>query len=639
MNRAILSTLCLGLVAAACANRPDDQADQAEQMIGPAGIEFVTVPVPGADCDSIVLKGTRRFQGRAYVLPQAYVGVDAAGKPLFEVLGNADGSYSVRLGIFFPGGRGDESRADNNRRIRKDCSYDRIREVVNAGIPAEERIGDPSPLLVNYIRAKLPGTENAAMIGHEGTDILSYVGQDSIVEFKLTGEPALRDFVTRLRSNIGVQLDLDFIFAAQTADTFEATVDFRANADKLDAAFAAGVPLDGLMVDAEFRARIARAMQTMSLELYTESSNDAFRQFADRIVERMVLDNPALQIRPPAVPDGLPNGAQAPNGQAADTLIRVNVTAALEALKAQGTYTIKLMNIGEAAARTYSAHTILRASFTEPGVSELALYSDDEGAVFTEDVRPGTNLYLVPSGRATEDIEYHYRTTTFRTREDLFAAEHNMAARFELLGRHPGSVNYPQDRDAYMYDGWAINVFNWSYYTWGFETLTSDFHNRRFSRLAPGEVADLTNVGVTFSRVGRPYTFRELTEEHSLWEATLEPQQNRVLLRAKSDLGRLKLENTETFRTVTHPASAPGTQLYERRYFQDYWSSFGSFSARTTSVVGEPRALPAQRSAVYVKVIPERGELSAINQRGIVVAPRDPGGILHPPPNQEPRQP
>jgi hypothetical protein len=632
--------LCLASALAACAAPREEDTESAEQ--GASGIEFATVAVPGQDCNSIVLKGTRRFQGRAYVLPQAYVGVDANAKPLFQIVRNADGSSAVRLGIFFPGGTGDhEQRADNNRRIKPDCTYDRIREVVNANAPEAERINDPTPLVVNHIKAKLAGVEGVAMIGHEGTDILSYVGQDAIVEFSIRTETQLRDFLTRLRGTVGVQIDFDFVFMAQTSDNFEATVDFRANSDKLDAAFAANnIPAGGAMVDAEFKARLARAIQTMNIDIYVESNNDAFRQFAERIVDKMILSNPELQIRPPALPPGMPEGQGQPNQAPADptaVLPKIKVQAAVEALKAQGSWTIKLTNIGEAAKRVYSAHTVIRSNFTEPGVSELALYSDDQGSIFTEDVTAGTSLFLVPSGRATEDLEYHYRSTSFHTKEDLFNPAHNMAARFDRLARYPGDVSYPGDTPAYMYDGWAINVFNWSHYTWGFDTLATDVHNRQFARLEAGSITGLNQVGVSFSRVGRPYTFAELAQESTLWEAAVEADKNRVYLKAKSDLGRLKLENKETFPTVSAPATNENEKLYERRYYEDYWSSFGNHKSRTHSNVGQALAKPKQRSAIYVKVIPERGNLQAVNERGIDVVRSGENPILHPPPAPPPR--
>ncbi len=634
--KTVSKIVCLLLASslAACAAPQHEDAEAAEQ--GASGIEFATVAVPGQNCNSIVLKGTRRFQGRAYVLPQAYVGVDANTKPLFQLVRNADNTYSVRLGIFFPGGTGDrEQRADNNRRIKPDCTYDRIREVVNQNANEAERISDPTPLVVNHIKAKLAGADGVAMIGHEGTDILSYVGQDAIVEFKISTEAQLRDFLTRLRGSVGVQLDVDFVFMAQTSDTFEATVDFRANADKLDGAFAgSNIPAGGAMVDAEFKARLARAIQTMDLDIYVESSNDAFTQFAERIIDKLLLSNPDLQIRPPALPPGIPeqNNEPPPAADPTAVLPKFKVAAALEALKAQATYTIKLTNIGEAAKRVYTTHTVIRSNFTEPGVSELALYSDDQGSVFTGDIAAGTSLFLVPSGRATEDLEYHYRQTSFTTKEDLFNPAHNMGARFNLLSRYPGSVSYPGDGPAYMYDGWAINVFNWSHYTWGFETLVTDVHNRQFTRLEPGSISSMSNVGISFSRVGRLYTFSQLAEETDLWEAQIEPDKNRVYLKAKSELGRLKLENKEAFAKVTSPASNANDKLYERRYYQDYWSTFGSHKSRSTSAVGQPLSLPKQRSAYYVKVIPERGDLQAVNERGIDVVPSGENPILHPPP-------
>lgn len=649
MRTSIVSTLLVGLLAtlggAACSSGESESADSTVQATGPAGIEFVTVPVPGQDCDSIVLKGTRRFQGRAYVLPQAYVGVDALGKPLFQVVPNADGSYAVRLGMFFPGGRGDEQRADNNRRIRKDCGYDRIREVVNANAPEAERIGDPSPLLVNHIKATMAGFEGEAMIGHTGTDILSYVGQDAVVEFKLTNEATLRDFIVRLRSNIGVQLNLDFVFSAQTSDKLEATVDLRSASDALDAALGADLPLDGLLIAADFKARLARVIQTMNIDIFVDSSNDAFTQAANRIVEKMILDNPALTITPPALPPGLPaeNGA-APAGAAdapapAAPAIKIDVRAALQALRARGTYSVKIESTAQAAQRTYSSHTVIRANFTEPGVTELSLYSDDTGSIFTDDIVKGMAIYLVPSSRVTEDIEYSYRTTTFRAKDELFAAAHNMGSRFPRLAQYAGSVNYPGDEDAFMYDGYTVNLFNWSFYTWGFQTLTSDFHNRQFHRLDPNEITRMNNVGINFSRVGRPYTFAQLADEHDLWEATLEGDKNRVRLVAKSNLGRLKLENRDVMATVDHVAGDARTKLYERRYFEDNWSSFGNFKSRRVVNVGAARQMPAQRSAVYVKVIPERGDVGSVNGSGIRVGDHEPGSILHPPANQQQRPP
>jgi hypothetical protein len=629
--RSLLVSLLAVAPLVGCGLKGD--SEQSEQDVGPGGVEFVTVPVPGEDCDSIVLKGTRSFRGRAYVLPQAYVGVDAATKPLFEILPNDDGSFSVRLGIFFPGGSADDQmRADNNRRIRKDCTFSQIRKVVNENLPEDEHIGEPSPLLVNHIKANLPGADAPALIGHEGTDILSYVGQDAIVEFRYKDEAALKAFVARLRSNVGVQLDLDFVFSAQTADNVEATVDFRSNSDKLDAALGAGVPADGLMVEADFRARIASVVQQMDIDIVVDSSNDSFRQLADRVVEKMILDNPALQIRPPATPEGLPNATPTPEGQpSAVPTVKIKVSAALEALKAQGTYKVKLTSIGAAVARTYTAHTVIRSNFTEAGVNEMALYSDGQGSTYTEDITAGTSIILVPSGRATEDIEYHYRATGFRTKEDLFSPYHSMAARFDLLNRYPGSVRYRPDADAYMYAGY----FNLTYYTWGFETLTKDFVNRQFTRLEPRAIEKLDPVGISFSRAGRLYSFGQLAQEKDLWDATIEGDENRITLTAKSDLGRLKLENRESFPTVDHPTSNPAAQLFERRYFQDYWDAFSTFQSRQVSNVGNPMRLPAQRSAYYVKVIPQKGE-AATKVDGIKVAPRDQNGILHPPPNQDP---
>lgn len=636
-----LSGLALAASLAACAGVADDEAAANEQAVG--GVEFVTVAVPGQDCNSIVLRGTRRFQGRAYVLPQAYVGVDANAKPLFQILRNGDGTYAVRLGIYFPGGNGDrEQRADNNRRIRPDCTYDRIREVVNASAPENEKINAPTPLVVNHIKAKLADFEGTAMIGHEGTDILSYIGQDAIVEFKITTEAQLRDFLTRLRGNIGVQINFDFVFNAQTTDNFEATVDFRSNADKLDAAFAASsVPAGGAMLETEFKSRLARAMETMKIDAYVESSSGAFRQFADRVLQDLVLSNPAIRIAPPVLPDGQAATSDKPEGREASpngNLPKIKVGAALEALKAQATFTTKLTSIGEASERTYTAHTVIRANFTEPGVSELSLYSDDVGELFAEDVSAGTSLFIVPSGRTTEDLEYHYRSTDFTTKDDLYASAHNMDARFALLLESPRLVRYPGDAAAYMYRS-TFNLFDWSYYTWGFETLVTSAHNRQFSRFEAGQIATLDQVGVTFSRIGRPYTFSQLAEERTAWEADLQPDKNRIRITAKQDLGRLKLENTEHFETSASPTGKKDEQLFERRYYQDYWSSFGAHVSRTYSTIGSAKQLPAKRSLIHVKVIPEHGTLQTISQGEIEVDARNTTPIFHPPPAPPQRQP
>jgi len=611
----------------------------------------------------MVLRGTRRMAGTAYVLPRVRLGLDADGRPIFHVLHDAQG-YLVTAGLYFPDGSDNgANQADDGRNYRPDCTFAEIKEKLNATLPVEEQIRVLAPLPVSRVVARIPLAEDNAIdfaIGSESTAIVDLVGKDKLIHARVNDENHFRTFVALLRST-GFQVEVNFYFTAQTTSIARASVDLSESGAAVDAAFSgAGATTGGIILEGDLRTRVAAALRSARISVEVDGDAD-FQKYADEIIKKLIVDSPEIQFKeatvpgadrdhdpvrtnPPAgqsTPGQNGEGGESPEGTteepadatsgggatsqssgAASLLPRFRASAAVAAIKRVSRFEINLANTGAGSEYLYTTHATLKTSqmnanrepylLTGAGPSE----SGKKVLQYEEDIAPGAAFYVVATSRRVRNITYAYHSVDYKTVAEVKAAR--ISSRFKLLREYPDSIydsesGFPR---AYMYQ----SAFWWSANSWGFETLEPEFSNEDYAQLPSNSIKDMDYVQVAFTnsagapinpQTNRPYGGIPLNmlaaegQRRGAWDAELDEANNRVLLVARQRLGRMTIANNETFPT-TNRVSSGDADLYEKRYFQATWGAMGGRYLDKTvySSVGDKLALPTKQSSIKLQILP-----------------------------------
>jgi hypothetical protein len=589
----LFATLAVG-----CSGAKSTNDNAAAAATGPDGTEFVTESVPGDHCRSIVLRGTQRFKGRAYTLPQPYVATNKQGQRLFQVLQLASGAYVVRVGVYFPGGSGDAASNDLLPEL-PDCAPSFIQTTVNATLSADDQINMPEPMAINNVVVGLQGLPGSAMFGSNTTDILAYNGQDYVAEFNVPDVATLTAFLARLRSTIGAQLTFDMHFTARSSDGFaNIDVDLSKVADRLDAGLAAGGNIHGVMAGVDFQAAVARAAMDVSVNVYMEPGREqAFSDLTKHLVDQLMANFGNLAPQLPATPDGgLPPSAvpsaTGAAGAAAAVLPSVDVRAAISDMRQTGHFSYQVQSMTGNEQHTYSTNAIFRSSWDAPGVEHLRAYSDntDSTYLYANTIANGTTVTLGPVNRTTDDVSYRSSTTLYMSKNDLLHDAHDMPSRFPILQQYPNSLVENGSSAVYMYHAWKINIFDWSYYYWGYETSVPTYSNTTTT-----PVTDFSDTGIKIQFSGaNTFSLNDLaTSAGQDWTASVDSTLGTLTLVAKKDLGQLKLVNADNYEN---------TSVYPVRTFQRYYSSGGNPLDTQYSDADAVQNLPTKRSVVALAV-------------------------------------
>lgn len=602
--------------AAACSQTSDAGESEAAATSGPDGAEFVTVPVPGDHCRSIVLRGTQRFKGRAYVMPQPYIAANAQGLKLLQTMPKGDG-FVIRIGVYFPAGAGDAAgQAQNLFSQLPDCKYDEIQRSVNANLPAAEKIGYPEPLSVNFIKVGLQGHPTPYLFGHEGTGILSYSGHDYIAEFEVADQAGLADFLGRLRSSLGTQLTFDFSFGARATDGFlEVEIDHSEVATRLDAALSAGGNLYGVMAAGQFEMALASAVSQASVNVYLEPSqtDQAFNDLAKQLIGVLVTNNPDIRVALPSLPEaGLPGEATDDAGSTGGLLERaipkIDARAAVQHLRQQAKAKYKIQQATGIEQRVFTTNALLRSSWSAPGQEYLRAYSDgtDSTYMFSRNVVKGDTLTITPYSRSTDNIAYTNNLNYFYSKDDLTNGDHDMPARFPYLLTYQGSVIQSSDFPAYVWDGYTLSFWNQKYRTWGYTKATPNYGRGTSAKF------ELSDPGVRVQFAGSTrFTLAELGQSNDAWEGRVDPVLGNVIIVAKRDLQQLRVRNADKF---------DNTQVYPIRHFQRFWNGSNTMLAETFSDRDQPQDVPIKRSVVQIVVSSQAGAQNQIDPATVSVS-------------------
>lgn len=589
---------------------------------GPAGIEFETVPVETTDCNATVLRGTKRFAGRGYVLPQAYVGTNIDGRPLFEVFREGD-KYRVRLGVYFhAAGEEDTPRALSNRKIKRSCGSDELKAIVNKNRDARERIESLQPLPVNDIAVELKdevkGTQLRGSLSNNSVSMLGYVGRDHVFEFTLPDRASYKGFLTRLRGPLGVPILVKFQFTAQQSEFLQVKVDFSGAEDALAAEFKAAPPF---VTRAAFRTHLARVMSNMQIEIVSDGASDGLTKVSSKIIDELILNNPNIKSAVGATDGTKPQAEPAQTGDDA----KISVSAALSALRTKKLFELKLENSGKAESVTYGALSSIRADDPGANAQELRLYTNpldglvgltaDERAqdwgVWGRDLERGQTIRIMLVSRRIYVQRYTYATKYFRRKSDLLGAEHRSSMTlFPEIERYEERLVEPPglSGDARLFMP-KSRFGSWlGIYYWGYQDIVAEDGGDQepASSFGAGMIRELKFVTISTDQSGRSYPLGSLDKVPGPWTVKVDEDTNSVSITAKEPIERIRLTNRESFDKADVVDQAQTTDelktIVRRRYFKESRGIFGGFGGRDFISVGSAKQLPRIRSEIVIRI-------------------------------------
>jgi hypothetical protein len=308
------------------------------------GVELEAVPLDtGSDCSSIVLRGTRSFQGTAFVMPRVLVGITREGEDLFQISPDDDGSYILSLGLYFPDSTTNlDLRSGRSTLFLHGCNFDAALHQMNKDVTDPKlRVNSLARLPVQNIEVVIDGLKNRATIGETGNDgragtsILNYEGNDHTVEFKMTAAE-IEGIMRRLKRQQGISIRVNMRFTARSNDgALFAEVDL----DQLATSLQTTIGGQYMIASGDLKVAVERAVSNMHINIQTEAgSGTAFQKISDQLMT-MILSNvtdvvpstlPAAQANPPTLAHQASNPADDEEDDSTPAKPKVNPLAPIK---------------------------------------------------------------------------------------------------------------------------------------------------------------------------------------------------------------------------------------------------------------------------------------------------------------------
>lgn len=284
---------------------------------GVDGVEFQPVPVNIANrCSAVILKGTNKYRGYAFKLPQVVLSMDKNYEDLFEIIPKGNGQYTLRFGLYFPLTedaveiRNEKSNlvvntCDDNV-ILADLNESEAREAALTGKKGKDakdangtifdnKIHTLSPLPMSSLEIGIDGFQNMIkLIGTTDNNLLNYQNRDLVADFLIPDESTYEELKAHLTGRMGLSVNIKMNFAAKSSNgRVELDLDLKNVADSLEAAAGGRADVKQLIVaEADLRSFMARAMTSMNLNIRTEAGDDEnFNRLAYQVMERIIAAN------------------------------------------------------------------------------------------------------------------------------------------------------------------------------------------------------------------------------------------------------------------------------------------------------------------------------------------------------------
>lgn len=281
---------------------------------GVDGVEFQPVPVNIANrCSAVILKGTNKYRGYAFKLPQVVLSMDKNYEDLFEIIPKGNGQYTLRFGLYFPLTedaveiRNEKSNlvvntcddnvilADLNESEAREAALTGKKDKDSNGTVFDNKIHTLSPLPMSSLEISIDGFQSMTkMIGTLDNNLLNYQNRDLVADFLIPDEATYEELKAHLTGRMGLSVNIKMNFAAKSSNgRVELDLDLKNVADSLEAAAGGRADVKQLLVaEADLRAFMAKAMTSMNLNMRTEQGDDDnFNRLAYQVMERIIAAN------------------------------------------------------------------------------------------------------------------------------------------------------------------------------------------------------------------------------------------------------------------------------------------------------------------------------------------------------------
>lgn len=555
-SRAIAFSALIASLAMSTATPKNVYAEEAAR--GSDGVELEVAPVDtGSGCSAIILKGTRRFKGSAFVMPRVLVGVTKDNETLFQIAPDPRGGYLLSLGLFFPSSqRSIEMRENSSSLFLHGCNLEQVKYQLNKTVKNQaDHITKMVRLPVRNIEVVVDGVEardvigEVAVNGRDETSILNYEGIDHTVEFRIT-EQEKEGILRRLERRQGISIKVNMKFVARSSEgAMFAEVDLTSVAANLEA------ELKGkhTVASGELKTAMVKAVSSARITIETQAGRGAIFEKITENLMNLILSNVADfgQAPPTAAPTP---GASQPLDSALPTA--VNVQAVVGYLKTQRSRRVEYNNLGALQTNVYTTPLNFQARLLDPDVHEISVRSNERPATAPGQIKAGDTISLTVVRNVEQDIEYRERSS-YLTVSDL--TEYRVVSMFPQLTDEYFSVVNAETPHGFVAVGqylkpWAPmpyfrmvkrnllegeNFFQ--RYFWIRTEATPRYHHvKENSPVVNIDGLSQLGLAATFSKVGaRKFQVAELVQDNPYWIGTFDEVGGKIEIVAKRDLGYL----------------------------------------------------------------------------------------------------
>jgi hypothetical protein len=638
LSKLSASAFAVAAVAAFTVNQAA-LAQSHEVSAGADGVELQVVPVDtGSDCNSIILKGTRRFQGTGFIMPRVLVGVTKENEDLFQITRKADGNYLLSIGLYFP--ESDQAlslRAGRSNLFLRGCNVESALHQINKDVDPKSRVDRLARLPVRSIEVVVDGISTPAYLGRdtkgEDSTLFNYEGQDHTAEFTLT--PDQKDeLLQRLERKQGISIRVNMKFAARSNDgALFAEVDLENLALNLQTALKGKYTI----TSGELKQSISNVIGKTKIRIDTEASsgkNEIFDKITENLINFVVLHgmdpNPAPRssnasnlgqvivaptstttsapapISPAPQSSSTQTGAQPPtpdSSSAVDALLPASfkVEAVLDFLRSEKKRSVTYSNSSVLQNFVYTTPLNVQVRLQDPDVHELYVRPGERPATVPRQIRAGDQISIAVSKVVKETINYREKSK-YLTANELM--DLGVASLFPEVLKDNFIIHNEDTKQGFMAVGklehWFMYLtpyYSPERYFWVRKQTVAAQALRKEIDVSPTLQA-LQNLAlsVTLSKVGiRSYQLSALVQDNAYWSASFDEVGGKIVLTAKRDLGYM------TIAGVNSPLQVKATDIVVDQIMQE------TRQVGKPVVISEPvrirkSSVPIERLGYYVYV-------------------------------------